>query len=294
MSDVQTAPVNDLVHDPSTNIAFFTHDAAGKLKVLQEVLRDFLLEDFQQLITRKAELLGSVGRAPLVIGDSETCDRMAELQKQIRACHKAAEAKRVDYKEPFLTGGRTVDAVAKREITDPLDKASVEIGKRLTIWQRKVAEEERQRREAEAQAAAAEAARLEAEAQRLAAEAAEREADATTETEIDAAIAITEHSTAVFGQAEQAQNDLVAVARLADAKPAELSRTRTVLGAVASLRTFWDIDTETLDRATLDLDTLRPYIPQDCLEKALRAYVRAGGRDIKGCRIFENTATRVV
>jgi hypothetical protein len=296
VSDAQTInPENDLTHDPSSNIAFFTHDTGGKLKVLQEVLRDFLLEDFAELIARKQELLGSVGRAPLVIADAEACERMAELQKQIRACHKAAEAKRVDYKEPFLTGGRTVDAVAKREITDPLDRSSVEIGKRLTVWQRKVAEEERQRREAEARRQAEEAAAAEAEAQRLAAEAAEREADATTEEELEAAIAASEQAAGAGELADQARNDLVAATRHVEAKPAELSRVRTDLGAVASLRTFWDFDPATLDRSSLDWDMLAAHISTECIEKAIRSFIRAGGRECgPKLRIFENTASRVV
>jgi hypothetical protein len=292
MNDVNTAPVNDLVHDLSSNIAFFTHDEKGQLKVLQEVLRDFLLEDFAPLISRKEELLAAVSRAPLLIGDPETGERMAELQKQLRACFKAADAKRVDYKEPFLTGGRTVDAVARRDVMDPLDKGSVEIGKRLTVWQRKVAEEERLRREAEAKRIAEEAAAREAEAQRLAAEAREREADATTEEELEAAIETEQKAAQLAEQADQVRNDLVAADRYAAAKPAELSRTRTDLGAVASLRTFWDF--ADLDRATLDLELLRAHIPLDCLEKAVRSYVRAGGRECRGVRIFENTATRVV
>lgn len=290
MSDITTAPVNDLAHDPSSNIAFFMHDADGKLILLQEVLRDVLIEDFQALIDRKEELLGSVSRAPLVIPDPETAERMAELRKQIRTCRNSTEAKRVDFKAPFLTAERQVDAVAKREITDPLDRAKATIDNRLTVWQRKVADEERKVREAEAARQAEEAAAREAEAQRLAEEAREREADATTEEELEAAIVTGEQSTAEADKAEQARLDLVAATRFAEAKPADLSRMRTTTGVVSSLRTFWDFDPKTLSRATLDWQVLAPHISTECLEKAIRSLIRAGGRECGSeLRIFENT-----
>ena len=50
---------------------------------------------------------------------------------------------------------------------------------------------------------------------------------------------------------------------------------------------------EGLDRDALDLSTLRPFLPLDALEKAVRGFIRAGGRELKGVRIFENTATSV-
>ncbi len=70
-----------------------------------------------------------------------------------------------------------------------------------------------------------------------------------------------------------------------------MSRQRSDYGAVASLRRFWDMDD--LDRETLDLATLRPFLPLDALEKAVRAFIKSGGRELKGVRIFENTATSV-
>ena len=37
----------------------------------------------------------------------------------------------------------------------------------------------------------------------------------------------------------------------------------------------------------------RPHIPRDAIDKAVRAYVKAGGRELVGARIFENTKSVV-
>lgn len=64
---------------------------------------------------------------------------------------------------------------------------------------------------------------------------------------------------------------------------AELSRSRGAYGSVASLRSMWTF--RDLKRETLDLEKLRPYIPAPALETAVRAYIKAGGRSLKGVEI---------
>ncbi len=70
-----------------------------------------------------------------------------------------------------------------------------------------------------------------------------------------------------------------------------MSRTRGEYGSMSSLRTSWVFDE--IDRATLDLEALRPYLPTDGLDKAVRAFIKAGGRELKGTNIFETTAAVV-
>ena len=88
-----------------------------------------------------------------------------------------------------------------------------------------------------------------------------------------------------------AQVEAVYASAAAAAKPAELSRTRGDLGAVASLRTEWVSEVE--DRAVLDLEPLRHHFTPDALDKALRAAVKAGARDIKGARIYQRQVAAV-
>ena len=239
-------------------------------------LEELLAENAASLIARRDELLASAARAPEAITDDEMSGKVADLVRLISACVKASEAARVAAKEPYLAAGRLVDAVYKK-ISDPLDGAKRLIEQRLTIYQRAKAEEERRRREAEARRQAEEAER-----QRKAA--AEAAAKIVTETDLDNAVSADE-------LARQAAADAVAAQRAADAKAADMSRTRGDYGAVASLRTFWDFTD--LDREKVNLETLRPYLSTMDIEKALRGFIRAGGRELRGVRIFENTSTTV-
>ena len=237
-------------------------------------LRDRLTVDHASLTARLNELLASAARAPEVIEDVESLKRFATLAKSFQALIKKAETERVAEKEPYLEGGRIVMAWFA-DITDPAKKAKASIETRQTEWQRKVAAEERRRRQEEERKAREEA-------DRLAREAAKREQEARDAKTLDDAVAAEE-------AAKQAAADAEAAAKAAAAKPADLSRTRSDEGAVASLRTFWDF--RDLDRAKIDLEALRQHLPEDALERAVRSFVKAGGREIDGAVIFENSRT---
>jgi hypothetical protein len=295
------------------------------------LLRQQLEEDAKDLLARKKELLASVARAPLEITDEDWEKKVADVIRLITKAYRMADDKRTAKKEPYLEGCRTVDGFFNNEILTPLDTAKGTLQKRLTLWQRvkaerarRAAEEEakrlaaeaaerRRQKEAARQAAEAEARRQAEEAARLKREAEQKAAAATTDAELDAAIAAEAAAAAAAAQvqssdaapevktatelARQAEGDAAIAAKAVTAKPAEFSRARGDLGAVASLRTFWDF--RDLDRAALDLEALRAYLPQDALEKAVRAYVRANfqpghpGKQVAGVVIFENTASAV-
>lgn len=243
---------------------------------MAESLRDDLSEKHQDVRTRAAELIAAADRVPASVDSDETAGKIGDFIKQITACHKAAEGARVAEKEPHLAASRIVDGFFKA-ITDPLEKAKKDIERRLTAYLREKADAERRARE--------EAARIEreaAEAARKAAEEAERQAQdsATLQTAIDAEAA-----------AKQAAADAEKARKAAEVNAAELSRNRGDYGSVSSLRTFWDFSD--LDRAALDLETLRHHLPTDALEKAVRSFIKAGGRDLRGVRIFENTQAAV-
>lgn len=267
---------NDLLPGMGHNLGFVSLDRDGRVALDADTMREYLYEEINAIASRKDALLDSVSRVPALVTDEDTAGKVADLTKLIAACIKNAEADRVARKEPFLEGGRVIDGVF-RGITEPLTRAKADVERRLTLWQREKAEAERRRREEIARQV-----REEAERQRKEAEEAERKA--RTETDIDAAIS-------ADTLAAQREADAIAAQRAAEARPAELSRQRSDYGAVASLRRFWDM--EGLDRDALDLETLRPFIPLDALEKAVRAFIRSGGRELRGCRIFENTATTV-
>lgn len=226
-------------------------------------LKERLAADYQSLIARANELGEAATRAPETIGDDETLGKVGDLVKLIAACIKAADAARVNEKEPFLVGGRQVDGFFKT-VTDRLTATKRNLETRVGVYLRRKAEEERLRRHEE------ECLKRE-EAERLAAQ-------ARTETDLDRAV--------------EAEQEALAAEKAADATPAELARTRSAdLGSVSTLRTSWEF--EVVDWDAVPLDVLRPYIARADIEKAIRAFVRAGHRELKGVRVFETQTAMV-
>lgn len=252
-------------------------------------LRDRLEDSNEAIAARRNELLLSFGRMPEIIVNEETNANATQLVKLIRACMKTAGTAHAAAKQPFLDAGRVVDSWF-HSITDPLETARREILNRMTIYQRAVAAEERRRREAEAARKREEADRLRREAEARIAEisrptiAANDDPDPDDERTFAAALTADELARHAMADAHQAE-------KAAQAKPAEMSRTRGELGGVASLRTFWDY--KDLDRDMIDLETLRAYLTIDDIERAIRGFIAAGGRELRGITIYENTRTQV-
>ena len=88
-------------------------------------------------------------------------------------------------------------------------------------------------------------------------------------------------------------NSLTAFANKATAAAAmptaSMATVKTEAGT-ASLVDNWTFDE--LDINTVDLEILRPFIPQTSIEQALRAFIKAGRREIKGARIFNDNKSR--
>ena len=241
-------------------------------------LHDRLIETHGALIGNAGRLISDFAtRVPDIITDDDENEKASDYIKELTSCMKAMEGSRVSEKEPFLKSGRTVDGFFKK-MADALEKVKKTVAKTKTLYERKKADEERRvREEAERRA------REEAERKRREAEAADRaamEAQRDTESALDDAIDAER-------KAAQAEKDLVQIARDASAKAADLSRTRSAKGAVSSLRTFWDY--KGFDLAAIELEPLRYHLPAGAIEKAVRSFVKAGGRDLAGVEIFENT-----
>ncbi len=251
-----------------------------------EDLRAWLEEEGTDLTERRDELLAATERAPTEIADEEWCHKVEDLIKMIATCAKTAEARRVADKEPVLQAGRLIDGFYKSVgewpfKSSPLAKADKTLRGPLNVYLRKKADAERRARE-EAERKARE------EAERAAREVAARVKALKDEKDLEAAIAAEE-------TAKQAAADALKAQKAAEVNAAELSRTRSDHGAVASLRTFWDFKTEgdAAFRAGLDLEALRSHLSMDALEKAVKSFIRAGGRELCGVVIFENTSTVV-
>lgn len=232
-------------------------------------LRENLAEKHAALAARRDQLLEAEGRVP-EIGDDDQAGKVGDLVRLITAAVQAAELARKTEKEPHMAAARTVDGFFGA-ISEPLADLKTRVSRRLTAYLTAKAERERQAREAEAK-------RLREEAEKQAAAAAQVEAAAPA-----AAAIVMEQALATEVQAAQAS-------RAAAAKPAELSRTRGEVGSVASLKGRWVGDVT--DRAALDLEALRHYLPVAALQTALNGFIKAGGRDLRGAVIrLEQTAS---
>lgn len=215
-------------------------------------LLERLREDYARLQERADELLATEARLPDSLTE-DTVGRVSDFAAQIKACIRAADDAHKAEKDPFLKAGRTVDAwlgSIKRPLLDLCNRVEA----RVTAFLRAKEEEERRKREEEARRLAEEARALVAAGDK--------------------------------GQAREvraAARELREEARHGTA--ADLVRTSTGMGGVATLKTTWTF--KDLDRLKLDLERLRPYLPIEALEKAVRAFVRAGGRELAGCKIYQ-------
>lgn len=69
------------------------------------------------------------------------------------------------------------------------------------------------------------------------------------------------------------------------------SRVRGDQGSLSTTRIDWD--GHLVNRAELDLEALRPYFREDDINFAIKQFVKAGHRELKGACIFEDTKLQV-
>jgi len=267
-----------------------------------ELLRAHLRETHSELIERADELLGLAERLPPVEEMTDDwADKIAEAVKSCTKFIKHAEASRMAANEPHRAQIAATDAFFKG-MSEPVRVLKTRMEHRhLTPWQKQKAAQELHRRmaaAAEAQRIAdEERARSRAEAAALrkikAAEAEAKAGDDAAEAERLAAERIEQEREAAAARerARVAAQERNTSERAAHANAADLSRTRTDLGALASLRTtygFHIIDPSKVPRRYLSVN-----------EPAIRAAIRAATvdgtcqLDIPGVEIFPITTSVV-
>ncbi len=232
-----------------------------------------LQADHVNLIDRRDALLAGMERAPTDIVSEDIAGKMADfVHRQIDPFIKESEATHKAEKQPYLENGRTVDGFLHALIDDiKRGKAALNVT-RKRYADAKDAEKRRVREIAERKARE--------EQQRLERDAEEKAKAMDSDKDIAAAI------DAEFA-ASQARVVADKATQAAAAKPAELGRTRGAHGGMTTLKTFWAY--RDLDYVTVDLEALRQHLPSSAINQAIRAFIKAGGRDLKGCDIFEDT-----
>lgn len=236
----------------------------------QEMLRDELEAENDALLRRTGDLLSAVDRAP-PINDDDVAGKVSDMVKMLGAAIKVSETTRMSRKEPYEALADVIHTFYKKRITDPLKDGKARMEAKLGVYLRETAAREKAIRD-QAERVAREAQRLAQEAARKAAEAMQNEKDLQAALDAQA-------------RADEAAIASVAASKAAAAKPAEMSRTRGDIGSLGTLRQHWT--GEVVDRETLDLGPLRQHLSLDDLNKAVRAYVKAGGRFLDGAKIYE-------
>lgn len=193
------------------------------------------------------------------IRDDLMAGHATDFVKEMRAAAAATDETRTKIKAPVLHAQRLIDGEAKK-LTDKVNGCSATVTARITAFLRD--------KEAKARAAA------EAEAVRLAAEAEARLAEAQQTATIEAADA-----------AVEAMQEADTAAALATAAPIELTRTRSVMGALTGLKDNWTYEITDLVKVPAHF-----LIVNDA---AVKLAVKQGARDIPGLRIWNDAKAYV-
>jgi hypothetical protein len=206
---------------------------------------------------------------PLVIEDDEDLAIITALVPKLRGGIKRVDDLRDQNKRPHLDANDVIQKFFKAFETR-IEAVKTTLEKRGKSYMDKKA--------------AAETARLEAEAAAARAAQAEHEKAAVTAAQSGDTEAMKAASTAAREAETRAETASVA----ATAKPADLVRTTTASGNTASLKQNW-VGT-VVNFSTIDVVKLRPYFGPADIEKALRAFVKAGGRECSGAEIKQETS----
>lgn len=239
--------------------------------------REKLTEDRPDFLQKVADLVAAAERAKAE--DDDTLGRCGDLVKAYRTAIGHIEAAHKTIKQPYLDGGRLVDAERKMLIGPVEDaKRKVEgIANAYVAKKDAEARAERARIEAEQRAAAEAAAKAERERE---------EAERAAERAALAAATADERAAADARAAEAAKKaeEAMAAAALAPAIPDRPEQIRSDAGATVSGKQEWKsevIDYEIAFIAVADDENVRAAI-----DKAIARRVRAGSRKIGGVRIW--------
>lgn len=223
--------------------------------------------EFELLIEKVADTLTEARGLPVEITSDAENSALGEIVKKLRAVATEVEASRKAENEPHLEAQRTINAFFAG-LADRIQKGKSILEARGKKYLDGKAEKERIAREEAAKIAREEEERLRREAE-IASEAG-REVHAAIKTD----------------QADAAARRVELATDAAAGSAADLARTRTASG-VSTLKTGWKFEVENLK--AIPLASLRPYLSQAEIERAIGKFVKAGGRELKGVRIFEET-----
>lgn len=257
--------------------AHIGHNKPPLEEIVPQEFRAELLRERPDFLERFEQAIEAADRAEAV--DEETLGRCGDLVNLYRACDKHITATHKTVKQPYLDGGRIVDA-EKNSLTDRLATAKRKVEKVGDAFVAKREAEQRAEREriaAEERAAAERAAQAERDRQRAEQEAAEAVRNAASKKEREAAL---DRAAEASREAEEAMS----AAALAPAAPAKAEPVRSDAGSTISGKQEWQSAVEDYTkafRAVKDDPKVR-----EAIDAAVKRLVRAGKREINGVRIW--------
>lgn len=276
-----TKPVFDDVpawpDKPAPAAAHIGHNKPPLEELIPVEFRAELLRERPDFLTRLNDAIEAADRAEAV--DDETLGRCGDLVNLYRKCYQHITSTHKEVKQPYLDGGRLCDA-EKNAMLEPLAAAKRKVE---AIGNAFVAKRDAERRAAAEQAAAAERAAAEHAA---AAERARQQAEQEAAAAVAAATSREEREAALDRAAEAAREaeEAQAAAALAPAAPGKAEPVRSDAGSAVSSKQEWQCAVEDFTkahRAVKDDPKVR-----EAIEAAIKRLVRAGKREIPGCRIW--------
>lgn len=298
--------VHNFFLDPMGRIEAARKSLAAKVTTAKEKLKERLQKEAEEEARRKreeAERIRAEKEAELRRKREEEEAKAREAERIAREAREAEEKKIAEARERQRAAEEE-----QRKIQEAREKAEREAKEAEEKAERARKEETRRKAEAEAKAKKDEADRLaaaekkkkddaEAEQARLD-HLRRREAyDNQLRQEVaDRDLQRAERETArAERETDKAVNkEATAIAlekKVENADGGEFGRTRGDLGSVGTLRKEWTF--ANIEIESLDLEALRHHIPLDGLERAVRAFIKAGGRECAGVDIFEQDALQI-
>lgn len=217
-------------------------------------------------------------------------------REQEEALRKAAEAeaKAREEREKREAAEREAEAARKEQERLKLEAAAAKEREEKAKDEAKAAKEradkeEQERLKLEAEKAEAERKHLKAEADKArdAAKAKEEEAKAAKKEEK----AASKESQSNLDLSVRSEKQAEKIERNVERDAQKGARVRGNQGSLSTVRRFWT--GHVVSRDELDLEALRQHIPADALDKAVKSFVRAGGRKLKGASIYEDNDVSV-
>lgn len=230
-----------------------------------------LRDEFKPLADQVDALEADARKLPNVVEDDEDLAAAQAMAERLRKAVKAVDDKRDERKRRYLDASNLVQRHFK-SLEGKLTAAKLALEASARSYLTKKADKARAAQRAEEQRQRDEAARLAAQATETA-KAGDLKAAVETQKQSETASARADNASAA-----------------AASKPANLARTTTEQGT-ATLVDNWEFKIEDLTR--LDLNLIRHHFGPRDIEAAIGRFVKTGGRDLPGVKIFSAPKVRL-